>query len=82
MQSPDETFPVASCGPCGREVLTHLVLVPGDDPERRCLHCDAAIDPDELRWVFESELDPLGYGLASEGGGCGSGGCGTGGCSR
>lgn len=82
MISPDPLYPVTTCARCVRDVLTHLVPDDRDEPERRCLHCDAPIDPDEVRWVHESELDPLGYGLMAEGGGCGGGGCGTGGCSR
>ena len=78
MDTPDPSYPVSACRPCGREVLTHLAV----DDERHCIHCDSPIDPEEIRWVLESELDVLGYGLFSEGGGCGSGGCGSGGCSR
>ena len=63
-------------------MLPHVTLDATGAAERHCIHCDASIDPDEIRWVLESELDALGYGLFKEGGGCGSGGCGSGGCSR
>jgi hypothetical protein len=77
-------FPVSRCAPCGRDVLTHVCL--GDDgtERRRCVHCDAEIDPDELRWVLEPELEQLGYAFQSEEvvGGCGKPGCGQGRCGR
>lgn len=82
MDAPDTSFPMSRCAPCGREVLTHVSFDSAGAEGRACIHCDAAIDPDEIRWVMESELDALGYGLYQEGGGCGSGGCGSGGCSR
>jgi len=77
-------FPVARCAPCGREVLVHTHLE-GDDRERsRCVACDAEIDPLEVRWVEEADLNELGYALAGEVGvaGCGRPGCGGGRCGR
>ena len=73
-------FPVTRCARCGREVLTHLDV----DAARRCVRCDAEVDPGTLRWISAAELGPLGYALEGErGGGCGSGGCGGGGgCAR
>jgi len=54
-----------------------------DFPVARCARCarDAEIDPAEVRWVGEVELEPLGYGLhRAEEGGCGRPGCGRGNC--
>jgi hypothetical protein len=79
-REPDPTFPVARCAVCDHDVLTHVVATADDASERRCVHCDAAIEPEHLRRVLESELDALGYGLDGAAGGCGSGSCGTGGC--
>jgi hypothetical protein len=48
---------------------------------RRCVHCDAEIDPEELRWV--EELDRLGYVVhEDDAGGCGRPGCGRGNCAN
>jgi hypothetical protein len=50
---------------------------------RRCLHCDAEIDPGEVRWVLAPEMERLGYELEADGqGGCGRPGCGQGACGR
>ena len=77
---PGAGFPIARCAPCGRDVLTHVDL-DGDGVERRsCVHCDAGIDPDEVRWVAEAALDDLGYALQRDG--CGRPGCGGGRCQR
>ena len=80
----EERFPVARCAPCGRDVLTHLEVDERGVELRRCVHCDAALDPEELRWVTEAELGKLGYGLRDEveNGGCGRPGCGQGRCGR
>lgn len=76
-------LPVARCGRCGRDVLTHVHLDPGGAEQRLCLHCDAEIDPDEVRWVGEGDLEGLGYGLyAEDTGGCGRPGCGRGNCAN
>ena len=73
-------FPVAHCGACGRDVLTHAGLDDVADA-RRCVHCDGEIDPCELRWV--DELDPLGYVLhEDDAAGCGRPGCGRGNCAN
>ena len=74
-------FPVARCGPCGRDVLTHMGLDDAGEA-RRCVHCDAEIDPGELRWV--DELDPLGYVVHDDdaAGGCVRPGCGRGNCAN
>jgi len=64
-------------------VLTHVHLDEGGEARRLCLHCDAEIDPAEVRWVDEAALEPLGYGLhRAEEGGCGRPGCGRGNCSN
>ena len=74
-------FPVARCARCARDVLTHVHLDARGDERRLCFHCDAELDPREVRWVAEGELEPLGYGLEEEGG-CGRPGCGKGNCSN
>jgi hypothetical protein len=81
---PDAGFPVAACAVCGRDVLTHLEFDELDRSRRRCVHCNAELDPDELRWVPRADLEALGYGeLGEEGaGGCGRPGCGNGACGR
>jgi len=77
----ESDFPVARCARCAREVLTHVHLDEGGEARRLCLHCDAEIDPAEVRWLGEAELEPLGYGLhRAEEGGCGRPGCGRGNC--
>jgi hypothetical protein len=76
-----EGFPVASCGRCAREVLVHVEIDETGRERRRCLHCDAELDPAALRWVPERDLEALGYGVY--GAGCGRPGCGGGGgCGR
>jgi hypothetical protein len=77
----DAGFPVSRCARCAREVLTHVHLDAYGEERRLCLHCDAEIDPREVRWVGEADLDRLGYGLLdAEAGGCGRPGCGRGNC--
>jgi len=79
----ESDFPVARCARCAREVLTHVHLDEDGEARRLCLHCDAEIDPVEVRWVDEVALEPLGYGLhRAEEGGCGRPGCGRGNCSN
>jgi hypothetical protein len=79
--SPAEDYPIAHCAPCARDVLTHVHLDAGGDEHRLCLHCDAEIDPTEVRWVGDDELSTLGYGLFDgEGAGCGRPDCGRGNC--
>jgi hypothetical protein len=76
-------FPVSRCARCSREVLTHVHLDAGGEAHRLCFHCDAEIDPAEVRWVSEEELEPLGYGFHRElGEGCGRPGCGRGNCTN
>ncbi len=77
----DPGYPVSRCAPCGRDVLLHVVPDGDGELRRCCLHCDAEIDPAEVRWVDEAALDRLGYGLVAEGG-CGKPGCGQGRCGR
>jgi len=76
----EETFPTAACGPCGRTVLAHLEFDPEGNEQRHCVHCNAALDPAEVRWVPLGELDGLGYTMQGEARGCGKGGCGGGQC--
>jgi hypothetical protein len=76
-------FPVARCARCARDVLTHVHLDEQGDERRLCLHCDAELDPDEVRWIGEPELEPLGYALhRAEEAGCGRPGCGRGMCAN
>jgi len=76
------TFPVARCGPCGRDVLAHLSLDAADRERYGCIHCDAELDPAELRWVSEPELDAVGYAVWQERENCGRPDCGGGRCGR
>jgi DNA-directed RNA polymerase subunit RPC12/RpoP len=74
-------FPVSRCARCSRDVLTHVDLEDDGTERRRCLHCDAEIDPQEVRWVAEPELATLGYALQGDAPvGCGRPGCGMGRC--
>jgi hypothetical protein len=75
----DDGFPVGRCAPCGRDVLAHLTLDSQGRECRCCVHCDAELDPEELRWVPTVELDTFGYAVEDEGG-CGREGCGKGIC--
>ena len=78
----ESDFPVARCVPCAREVLTHVRVDEGRE-RRCCVHCDAEIDPAEIRWVGASELDAVGYALLGDPGeGCGRPGCGQGRCAN
>ena len=75
--------PVADCPRCGREVLTHVHLDPAGEPQRRCFHCDAEIEPAAVRWIDEEALDSLGYAFHREAAeGCGRPGCGRGNCAN
>ncbi len=76
------TFPVARCAPCDREVLAHVWVDGSGDEQYGCIHCDALLDPSELRWVAEAELDAIGYGLLAEREHCGRPDCGGGRCGR
>ncbi len=78
----DAGFPVSHCARCGRDVLLHVHLDDHGEAHRLCLHCDAEMDPEEVRWVEESKLGDFGYGVRGEGGGCGRPGCGFGRCGR
>jgi hypothetical protein len=75
-------FPVARCALCKCEVLTHVVLDARGEARRCCIHCDAALDPLEIRWVAETDLADLGYSDSGAVGtaGCGRPGCGSGRC--
>jgi hypothetical protein len=77
--SAEPGFPVTWCARCARDVLTHVHVDASGEPVRLCLHCDAEIDPREVRWVEEARLEPLGYALQDDAG-CGRPGCGRGNC--
>jgi len=76
------TFPVARCAPCGREVLAHTWIDERGDDRFACVHCDAELDPVELRWMTETELDGVGYAVVTEQAHCGRPDCGGGRCGR
>jgi hypothetical protein len=76
------TFPMARCAPCARQVLAHLALDDADAERYACIHCDAELDPAELRWVSEPELAGLGYAVWAEREHCGRPDCGSGRCFR
>ena len=78
----ESTFPLARCAACGRDVLAHLWLDDEDRERFGCIHCDAELDPAELRWIFERELDGFGYGMVAEREHCGRPDCGGGRCFR
>ena len=81
--SPEPDFPVTRCARCARDVLTHVRLDAEGGERRHCLHCEVELDPREIRWVLEPELERLGYALASdEVAGCGRPGCGQGRCGQ
>ena len=74
----DGEFPVGHCARCEREVLVAV----GVDERQRCVHCDAELDPDLLRWVGDAELERVGYAVWREGENCGRPDCGGGRCGR
>jgi hypothetical protein len=76
------TFPVARCAPCGRDVLAHVTSERPDLERWSCIHCDAELDPLELRWIAEPELDAVGYAVWAEREHCGRPDCGGGRCGR
>jgi hypothetical protein len=83
MLTEGDGLPVARCGICKREVLTHVRLDERGELCRCCVACDALFDPLDVRWVGEEEFRlggaPSG---ALESRGCGTGGCGSGRCGR
>ena len=76
------TFPIARCAPCDRDVLAHLWLDDHDGERYGCIHCDAELDPRELRWVSEDALAAAGYAVWAEREHCGRPDCGGGRCFR
>jgi hypothetical protein len=82
MSAEAPTFPVARCAPCGRDVLAHYWLDGPNDERYGCIHCDAELDPRELRWVDEETLDGIGYATWAEREHCGRPDCGGGRCFR
>ena len=63
--STEADFPVSRCSVCDRDVLTHLHFDDDGGEHRLCFHCDAELDPEALRWVPETALAALGYGLTT-----------------
>ena len=55
-----------------------MTLDERDDERYGCVHCDAELDPAELRWVAEAELDGVGYAVWAEREHCGRPDCGGG----
>ena len=81
-ETPATTFPIARCAPCDRDVLAHLWLDDHDGERYGCIHCDAELDPRELRWVSEDALAAAGYAVWAEREHCGRPDCGGGRCFR
>lgn len=76
-------LPIARCGICKRDVLTHVRLDRDGCLCRCCVDCDALFDPAEVRWIDEEAFrSGDAAGGAVEERGCGSGGCGSGACGR
>jgi hypothetical protein len=72
------TFPVANCGPCGREVLVGHELDERDELIGVCTRCGTALAQQTgFRMLGSAALRGLGYDVdpSDGGGGCGSGGC-------
>lgn len=81
MTDVDAAYPVSRCARCARDVLTHVHLDAHGEAHRLCFHCDAEIDPAEVRWMDEAALEPLGYALHRDvADGCGRPDCGRGNC--
>jgi hypothetical protein len=78
----DGGFPVGHCARCKKDVLVWVRLDERDEERRHCIHCDAELDPAELRLVEEAELDAVGYGTHAEAEHCGRPDCGAGRCGR
>ena len=75
-------FAVAHCAACDRDALCHLDLDDRDRQIVRCIDCDTAVEPGEVRWLTLVELEAVGYGLVLPEGGCGRPDCGGGRCGR
>lgn len=78
----DGGFPVGHCARCGKDVLVWVRLDERDEERRHCVHCDAELDPAELRLIGESELADVGYARHAETEHCGRPDCGGGRCGR
>jgi len=78
----DGEFPLGHCARCKREVLVGMVLDERGEERRHCVHCEAELDPELLRWVSEAELEQVGYASWIEGEHCGRPDCGGGRCGR
>ncbi len=76
----DDGFPVGHCARCNRDVLVWSRLDDRDEERRHCLHCDAELDPLELRWIEADQLDAAGYVTIDPAAGCGRPDCGGGRC--
>lgn len=68
------------CAICDREVLTYADYDDGEREQRRCVHCEQAVQR-KLRAAVVDDLPGSGYGLL-ESQGCGNPSCGGGQCSR
>ena len=71
----DGEFPLGHCARCNKEVLV-------GEERRHCVHCEAELDPEMLRWVSETELERVGYASWIEREHCGRPDCGGGRCGR
>ena len=76
----DGEFPLGSCARCDKEVLVGVTLDERGEERRHCVHCEAELDPTLLRWVYEEELERVGYASWIEREHCGRPDCGGGRC--
>jgi hypothetical protein len=78
----DGEFPLGHCARCNKEVLVGVTLDERGEERRHCVHCEAELDPEMLRWVSETELERVGYASWIEREHCGRPDCGGGRCGR
>ncbi len=78
----DGEFPLGHCARCDKEVLVVVAVDERGEDRRRCMHCEAELDPEDLRWVAEAELERVGYAVWLEREHCGRPDCGGGRCGR
>lgn len=78
----DGAIPMTRCVPCGRDVVVWVRLDAVGAERSHCVHCDAELDPETVRWVPEEALDGAGYASWGEADHCGRPDCGGGRCGR
>ena len=74
----DGRIPVGHCARCKKDVLAVLWFDEHEEERRACAHCEAGLDPAELRWLTETELEAVGYAAYAEAEHCGRPDCGGG----